>query len=197
MKLKNEHGLTTLLMKPVFFASDARKVGIHPSRLSYYVKTNRLERVGRGAYRGIHSTIQADFQWEDLIVVSKSVPHGVVCLVSALVIYELSDEMPRMHWVAIPHETTAPKRERTRFIRMRDMDTGKTEYRLGNETISIFNQERTVIDAFRYLSKEVAIKALKEAVKAKRKTKFDLKKLQQYAKKFKLNLDSYILTVTT
>ena len=78
-----------------------------------------------------------------------------------------------------------------------DIQTGKTMFTLGNETINIFDQERTIIDAFRYLSKEVAIKALKEAVKSKKKIKFDMKKFQQYAKKFNLNLDSYILMVTT
>ena len=196
MKLMNEKSLNLLLKKPIFFAADARAVGIHPSRLSYYVKTHLIERVGRGVYRGAKATVDADFQWEDLIVISKSVPNGVVCLVSALAVYELTDEIPRVHWIAVSHATTAPKRERTRFIRMRDIRTGKTKFKLGNETIAIFDQERTIIDAFRYLSKEVAIKALKEAVKAKQ-IKFDMKKFQRYAKKFNLDLDTYILTVTT
>ncbi len=197
MKFINENQLKKLLVKPLFRASDARKVGIHPSRLSYYVKIKLIERIGRGVYRGVDSEIKADFQWEDLVLIVKSIPKGVVCLVSALAVYGLTDEIPRMHWIAIPHATTVPKRENTRFIRMRDMNTGKTQYKLGEETINIFDEERTIIDAFRYLSKEIAIKALKEAVRAKRKKKFDLKKFQTYAKKFKLNLDTYILMVTT
>jgi predicted transcriptional regulator of viral defense system len=196
MKLMNEKSLNLLLKKPIFFAADARALGIHPSRLSYYVKKKLIERIGRGVYRGAQAVVDADFQWEDLIVISKSVPNGVVCLVSALVVYELTDEMPRMHWIAVPHATTAPKREHTRFIRMRDIRTGKKRFKLGNETISIFDQERTIIDAFRYLSKEVAIKALKEAVKSKQ-IKFDMNKFQRYAKKFNLDLDPYIITVTT
>lgn len=192
----NEKSLNLLLKRPIFFAADARAVGIHPSRLSYYVKTHLIERIGRGVYRGVKATVDADYQWEDLIVISKSVPNGVVSLVSALAVYEMTDEIPRVHWIAVSHATTAPKREHTRFIRMRDMRTGKTKFMLGNETIAIFDQERTIIDAFRYLSKEVAIKALKEAVKSKR-IKFDMKKFQRYAKKFNLDLDTYILTVTT
>jgi len=197
MKLINEDQLKELLAKPLFRASDARKVGIHPSRLSYYVKIKLIERIGRGVYRGINSEVNTDFQWEDLVLIAKSVPSGVVCLVSALAVYGLTDEILRMHWIAIPHATTAPKRENTRFIRMRDVSTGKLQYKLGKETINIFDQERTIIDAFRYLSKEIAIKALKEAVRAKRGKKFDLKKFQKYAKKFKLDLDPYILMVTT
>lgn len=197
MSLSNEKELKKLLAKPLFRASDARALGIHPSRLSYYVKINLIERINRGVYRGIHSEVNADFQWEDLILIAKSTPSGVICLISALAIYGLTDEIPREHWIAIPHRTTPPKRENTRFIRMRDTTTGKTHYLLGQENITLFNQERTIVDAFRHLSKEIAIKALKEAAKPKKEHKLDFKKLKKYAQKFKINLDPYILMVTT
>lgn len=197
MKLHNEITLRDLFARPVFNAAEARKAGIHPSRLSYYVKTDRIERIGHGVYRGVESSVDADFQWEDLIIIAKSISQGIVCLVSALALYELTDEMPREHWIAVPHSTTAPKRNHTRIVRMRDMETGKTMYKIGRETIVIFDRERTIIDAFRYLSKEIAIKALKAAVSGRTLQKLDIKKLQQYARQFGLNLDPYILTVTT
>jgi predicted transcriptional regulator of viral defense system len=149
MKLNNESTLKDLFARPFFYAVEAREAGIHPSRLSYYVKTNRIERIGHGIYRGVESTVDADFQWEDLIIIAKSIPQGIVCLVSALALYELTDEMPRDHWIAVPHSTTAPKRDHTRIIRMRDMETGKTLYTIGRETVVIFDRERTIIDAFR------------------------------------------------
>jgi predicted transcriptional regulator of viral defense system len=197
MKLSNELTLKDLFNRPVFYAAEAREAGIHPSRLSYYVKTNRIERIGHGVYRGVESSVDADFQWEDLIIIAKSIPQGVVCLTSALALYELTDEMPREYWIAVSHSTTAPKRESTRIVRMRDMNTGKTTHAIGQETVSIFDRERTIVDAFRYLSKEIAIKALKAAVRGRSQKKLDIKKLQQYAKQFGLNLDLYILTVTT
>ena len=197
MKLSNEQILKGLFERPVFSAAEAREAGIHPSRLSYYVKTNRIERIGHGVYRGVESLVAADFQWEDLIVIAKSIPQCIVCLISALALYELTDEMLREHWIAVPHSTTAPKREHTRIVRMRDMNTGKTTFTIGQETISIFDRERTIVDSFRYLSKEIAIKALKAAVSSGSKKKLNIKKLQQYAKHFGINLDPYILTVTT
>ncbi len=197
MKLRNEITLKDLFARPVFYAAEAREAGIHPSRLSYYVKTNRIERIGHGVYRGVESSVDADFQWEDLIVIAKSIPQGIVCLVSALALYELTDEMPREHWIAVPHSTTAPKRDHTRIVRMRDMETGKTMYTIGRETVAIFDREKTIIDAFRYLSKEIAIKALKAAANGRASKKLDIKKLQQYAREFGLNLEPYILTVTT
>lgn len=197
MKHTYKDSLGYLLKKPVFLASEARDMGVHPSKLSYYVKRNYLERIGRGAYRSTQIEYPMDWPWEELVILAKSVPKSVVCLVSALAIYELTDEIPRVCWLAIPHATSVPKREHTRFIRMRDMITGKTEYRLGEEKIAIFDQERTVVDAFRYLSKEIAIKALKEAVKSKRPIKFDIKKFNDYAKQFRMNLAPYILMVTS
>ena len=119
MKLRDDVTLKDLFKKPVFYAAEARKAGIHPSRLSYYVKTHRIERIGHGVYRGIESSLNVDFQWEDLIVIVKSIPQGVVCLISVLVLYELTDEMPTEHWIAIPPSTTAPKRKHTRIVRMR------------------------------------------------------------------------------
>lgn len=197
MKLTNEQKLKGLFTRPVFLASEARDLGIHPSRLSYYVKINRIERIGHGVYRGLNATVAADFQWEELIVTARSIPHGVICLVSALIIYELADEMPRENWIAVSHATTAPKRENTRIVRMRDMITGKTTFKLGEETIDIFDRERTIIDAFRFLSKEIAIKAFKTAIAGKGKNKLNIRKLQEYAKKFGINMDPYILTLTT
>ncbi|HAT2159636.1 TPA: hypothetical protein F8R78_07675 [Legionella pneumophila] len=197
MKLNNNITLKDLFARAVFHAAEAREAGIHPSRLSYYVKTNRIERIGHGVYRGVESSVDADFQWEDMIVTAKSIPQGIVCLVSALAFYELTDEMPREYWIAVPHSTTAPKRDHTRIVRMRDMETGKTIYKIGRESIVIFDRERTIVDAFRYLSKEIAIKALKAAVSGSASKKLDIKKLQQYARQFGLNLELYILTVTT
>ena len=83
------------------------------------MKTNRIERIGHVVYRGVESFVDADFQWEDLIDITKNIPQGVVCLISVLVLYELTDEMPTEHWIAIPPSTTAPKRKHTRIVRMR------------------------------------------------------------------------------
>lgn len=185
--------LAELIAKPLFTAADARRAGIHPSNLSYYVKLNLIERLARGVYRGIDTKLDVDFQWEELVITAHSIPNGVVCLISALAIYNLTDEIPRMHWIAIPHATTPPKREHTKFIRMRNIDTGKTSYKIDSETIVIFDIERTIIDTFRYLDKETAIKALKSALKSSRK--LNLKKLRKYAKKFRVNIDPYLQAI--
>lgn len=195
MKSRHNPALKKLLSRPLFYAKEARALGVHPSRLAYYVKIHLIERIGRGVYRGVESEMDLDFQWEELVLMANSVSSGVVCLISALTLYGLTEEIPRVYWIAIPHATTAPKRENVRFVRMRDMRTGVIDFTIGKEQIRIFNIERTIVDAFRYLSLEVGIKALKLAVGSKHK--IDLRKLRKYAKKFRINIDPYILSVTT
>jgi predicted transcriptional regulator of viral defense system len=198
--MKTPKGLTNLgrlLKKPLFRASEARSVGVHPSLLTYYVKQGFIERIGRGVYRGKDAKMDVDFQWEDLVLSANSIPKGVVCLTSALALYELTEEIPRTHWIAIPNMYNAPKREGIKFIRMRNIRLGKSKMTIGKEKVFIFDRERTLVDAFRHLSKETAIKALKIGLKGKGEKKVNLKKLQTYAKKLRFNLDPYILTVTT
>lgn len=196
MRIDQNKQLQQLLEKPVFSADEARKLGIHPSCLSYYVKLNLIARIGRGVYRSMQSELDVDVQWEDLVMTVKSVPNSVICLLSALALYNFTDQLPREHWLAVPHATTVPKRANTRFVRMRNVETGLDQLTLDGETVPIFNRERTVVDAFRYLSREIAIKALKEGVKLP-KEQFNLRQLERYARDFHLDLTPYIVTVTT
>lgn len=189
--------LGKLLKKPLFQAKEAREVGVSASLLSYYVKKGLLERIDRGVYRGKESELDVDFRWEDLVLVAKSIPKGVVCLISALELYELTEEIPRAHWIAVPNEMKAPKRKGAKIVRMRNMSLGKSKIKIGGETVSIFDRERTIVDSFRYLGKETAIKALKMSLSKKGDEKIDLKKLQDYAKKLRVDIRPYILAVTT
>ncbi len=63
--------------------------------------------------------------------------------------------------------------------------------------IPIFDRERTIVDAFRLLSREIAIKALKIALTKGGKNRIDLIKLQEYAKKLRCNIAPYLISLTT
>ncbi len=189
--------LSLLLTKTIFTAKDARSKNISSSLLAYYIKKGLIERIDRGVYRGTNSTLDVDFKWEDLVLVSKSIKGGVVCLVSALALYELTDEIPRSYWIAVSNTSRAPKRRGAKIVRMRNMTLGLTKFSLGNEVLKIFDRERTIIDAFRYLGRETAIKALKTALASRKEHKLDLKKLESYAKKLRVNITPYLLTATT
>ena len=197
MNLSKKKKLKKLFTKPLFRVEEAKSLGIHPSLLSYYVKKGVIQRIGRGAYRNPSIEWDVDFQWEDLFTTVKSVPNGVICLISALALYDMTDEIPRKHWIAISNATTAPKRSGTLFIRTRDMSLGRTSIKSGSERFPIFNPERTIVDSFQHLSIEVAIKALKAGLRRTEKNKINIRKLKTYAKKRKVNLTPYILTAST
>jgi hypothetical protein len=179
-----------------FTAEEAERQGIPRHALAYLVKKGALEKVYPGAYRFLDYEPEVEFQWENLVLIATSIPEGVICLISALCYYDLTDQVMREIWIAIPHESYSPKRPNTRIVRMRNIDLGKIRISLGEHSVKIFDRERCVIDAFRYLSKEIAIKAIQRYFKS---TNFkpDPKKLGAYAKALRVNITPYILSYTT
>lgn len=208
IKLKNQEismkkpkalkAIHQLLTRPSFTADEASELGVSTAVLGYYVKTGRIRRLGRGIYQGIdYRSSPENFRWEDLIDAVNSVPGGVVCLVSALAIYEITDEIPRQYWIAISHSTSVNRGASVKIVRFRNMSLGKTTVDLGGIQVPIFDRERTIIDAFRLLSQETAIKSLKMALSSKSKVRLDLRKLQTYAKSLRFNISPYLLSATT
>lgn len=55
----------SLLKKPSFTGRDAKKCGIDPHLLSYYVKKGLIERVARGVYHNPNVENSAPFEWQD------------------------------------------------------------------------------------------------------------------------------------
>lgn len=187
-----------LLIQPSFTADEAKQLGVSAAHLGYYIQTGLIRRLGRGIYQSAdYQGAPENFRWEDLIEAVNSVPGGVICLISALAIYDITEEIPREHWIAVPHATSISRGSKIRIVRFRNMELGRTEVDLGGVRIPIFDRERTIIDSFRLLSRETAIKALKLALSQKGVVRLDLKKLQSYAKKLRYNITPYLITATT
>lgn len=189
--------LSPLLKKPSFTSKEARAVGVSSEVLAHYVKTGKLKRMGRGVYRGANSTGPSPAKWNDLAEAASFIPGGVVCLISALALYDLTEELPRQHWIGIRHGTTARSSRQIKIVRFRNLELGKTEIEIEGVLIPIFNRERTIVDAFRLLSRETAIKALKAAIVKGGKNRLDLVKLEEYARKLRFDITPYLLSVTT
>lgn len=188
--------LEQFINDPLFTAADAEEKNIPRHALSYLVKTGMLERVYPGAYRFSQYEPVVEFQWENLALVASSIPEGVICLISALCYYNLTDQIMREVWIAVPHESYPPKRPNTRIVRMRNITLGKLKIKLGEYDVQIFDRERCIVDAFRHLSKEIAIKAIQKYFQSS-EYKSDLKKIGAYAKALRVNITPYILAYTT
>ncbi len=183
--------------KPVFTAAEAKEAGIPSRMLSHFCKKGVIERISRGVYMGTQADLDIEFQWEDLALVAMSISKGVICLISALCYYELTDQIMREFWIAVPNSSKSPQRPKTRIVRMRNIQLGQTEIKIGDHSLKIFDKERTVVDAFRYLSQEVAIKALQAYLRPNDDHKPNLNKLVAYAKQLRVDIQPYILSLTT
>ncbi|MBS0616095.1 MAG: type IV toxin-antitoxin system AbiEi family antitoxin domain-containing protein [Verrucomicrobia bacterium] len=186
--------LKPLMKKPFFSSKEAKAVGVHPSAIAYFIKSGRVKRIARGLYQSSEYANASSFRWEDLIEAVYTVKDGVICLTSALAIYDLTEEIPRQHWIAIPHSTSTKKAQDYKIIRFRNPLLGKTSINLEGAKVPIYDRERTIIDAFRFLSIETAIKALKFALKGKKQ--IDLNKLQDYAQKLHIDIKPYLMSIT-
>lgn len=194
MESKYSTAFKTLSKKAVFSSAEGKRAGIPARMLSYFCERGFIERISKGMFKIKEVDFDSDFEWEELIITALSIPNGVICLISALCYYELTDEIMREFWIAVPHNTTSPIRENTHIVRMRNITLGQTIIKLGKQTLKIFDRERTIIDSFRYLDKETALKALHAYLKTD-KGKPDIEKLLKYAKKLRVNITSYIAAI--
>jgi predicted transcriptional regulator of viral defense system len=196
LRSKYSHTFDALSKKGIFSSAEGRKAGIPSRMLTYFYSQGEVDRVGRGMYKIKHLDFDSEFEWEDLAVTALSIPRGVICLVSALCYYGLTDEIMREFWIAVPHSTTSPSRENAHIVRMRNISLGQTTIKIGSQKLKIFNRERTIVDAFRYLDKETALKALQIYLKTDKGIKPDIDKLLRYAKKLRVDLNPYISAFT-
>lgn len=196
IRSKYSEAFRALSKKVVFSSAEGREAGIPPRMLAYFCQKGQIEKVSRGMYKIKDIDFDSAFEWEDLAITALSIPNGVICLISALCYYGLTDEIMREFWIAIPHATTSPSRENARIVRMRNISFGQTTIKIGSRKIKIFDRERTVVDSFRYLDKETALKALQAYLKVSNDRKPDIDKLLKYAKKLRVDLTPYISAFT-
>ncbi len=145
--------------------SEALESGIHPRTLYELREEGEIEQISRGLY-GIAGL--PDTSDPDLVTVAKKVPHGVICLISALYFHHLTSQIPRSIDVAIPQHIKAPKIDyppmRFYWFSEKMWEAGIEEHLMGKVKIRCYSKEKTVVDCFKHRNKigiEVAIEALK------------------------------------
>src|SRR5437870_11583448 len=133
-----------------------------------------IMRVGRGLYvaRGARPT-----EHHSLAQASKRVPHGVVCLLSALRFHDLTTQSPFQVWLAISAKARLPKTDNPplRIVRFsqRMLAYGLQEHRIEGVSVRIFSPAKTVADCFRSRNKiglDVALEALRECIRKRRRS---------------------------
>jgi predicted transcriptional regulator of viral defense system len=132
--------------------------------------------------RGLYGLPDAEVtEHHSLAQAGKRVPHGVICLLSALSYHGLTTQTPREVWIAVDRAARAPlvKAPRLRIVRfsgdaLRQAIEKKV---IEGVSVQIYGVAKTVADAYKYRHKigiDVAIEALRDAWERKKCTMDDL-----------------------
>lgn len=169
--------------KGLLRASDLEAIDAPRVVLTRLTEAGLLHRVGRGLYRLPN---HPGSEHEGLATIATKVPQAVFCLLTALQFHELTTQLPRQIWIAMPRGSHVPRIDYPP-IKMVQM-TGDV-YSEGIETVErdgvvlrVYGIAKTVADCFKHRNKiglDVTLEALRD-VRAKRKASAD--NLWHYAK---------------
>ncbi|GAB6273091.1 MAG: type IV toxin-antitoxin system AbiEi family antitoxin domain-containing protein [Smithella sp.] len=132
---------------------EAFQLGIHRRTLYGLRDEGALFPVARGLFHLADSPDSLPTEI-DLVNVTKLVPHGVICLISALSFHELTTEIPHEIWIAVERKAHKPRVKyppvRAMFFTGACFNEGIEVHRIMEQDVRIYNAPKTVIDCFRW-----------------------------------------------
>jgi predicted transcriptional regulator of viral defense system len=153
---------------------DLRDAGVGSETVARLVREGAVTRVTRGLYQLADAVPEARRSFAEA---SALVPKGVICLISALQLHELTLQMPSVVWIAIDRTGWKPKVEYPpiRFARFssRALREGVKRHLIEGIEVPIFEPAKTIVDCFRYRNKiglSIALEGLREGLRTKRAT---------------------------
>lgn len=162
-------------------ARDFLAAGIHPQDLYRMRDAGILECISRGLYQ-IAGQIPTE---PDLATIGKKIPGGVLCLISALSIHEITTEIPRCVNVALKRGSEKPRIDyppvQYYWMSGAAFAEGVERHDVGGFDVPVYCLEKTLADCFKYRNKigmDVALEALKLY---RERCRFDGTKIMHYA----------------
>ncbi len=162
---------------------DLEVYGLPRMALSRLEKKGILHREGWGLYT---LAGHAPTEHQSLIQAAKRIPHGVICLLSALQFHGVGTQLPHEVWMAMGEKEWRPKLKTPplRIFRFSGaaLTEGVEEHKIEGVPVKVYGVAKTVADCFKYRNKiglEVGLEALKEC---RRERRCSLDDLWRYAK---------------
>jgi predicted transcriptional regulator of viral defense system len=173
-----ERVLELVQQSGVLRSRDLDALGIPREVLRRMCARGLLYRVGRGLYVRPDADVTES---HTLAEAAKAVPHGVVCLLSALCFHGLTSQAPFEVWMAIAEKAWHP---RTVYPPLRAMRFSASALQAGIEVhdiegvaVRVYSPAKTVADCFKYRNKiglDVALEALHDCREQNKCTETDL-----------------------
>jgi len=164
--------LTEAGLGAYFRPRDVEPLGVTFHVLQRLVEDGAVDRVAHGLYRLIEIE---ETELETVAMVACAVPHGILCLLTALTYHDIGTQLPRKVWMAIPHKDRAPQIAGLpiRIVRFSGvfLRYGVVPVRPLGVPAQITNPARTVIDCFRFrriVGQDVALEALSETLRRRK-----------------------------
>ncbi|MFD2370307.1 type IV toxin-antitoxin system AbiEi family antitoxin domain-containing protein [Brevibacillus sp. GCM10020057] len=159
---------------------------------NYYIRQletqGEIIRVKQGLYR--YSKYEGN-QYDEFIEVSKIIPKGIICLLSALAYYELTTFSPWEYQIAIYRGAKKPSLPdyppiKVDYFSETQYQYGIDEIEIGGNKIKIYDREKTICDIIRYREK-IGIDVMKEGLRNYLKSpEKNITKLVGYAEKLRI-----------
>ena len=185
---------------PVARSGWLERQGLSRMKLQRLVSRGDLIRLRRGIYSLPDESETTEHH--DLAVVAISIPHGVICLLSALRFHGLGTQNPAEVWVAIHGKARKPKiaYPPVKIVRFSGpaLEHGVKTHRIEGATVRMTSPARTVADCFKFRNKigpDIALEALREYRRA-RKSLNDLVQAAQEVRVAKV-IRPYLEALTT
>jgi predicted transcriptional regulator of viral defense system len=182
-RTKTQQLLNLLRRRGAIRAQDLSAHGIPRVYLHRLHARGVLERPTRGLY------VLADAEPSEnqsLVEACRRVPHGVVCLLSALRFHGLTTQAPFEVWLAIDEKARRPKLDYPplRIVRFSKaaLSAGVKNHNVQGVTVRVTEPARTVVDCFKYRNKiglDVALEALRDCRRQKKATMDELHRTAQ------------------
>jgi predicted transcriptional regulator of viral defense system len=152
--------------KGIFRLKEAKALGLHPEQVRRLTRQGHLTRLGRGLYTAASAE---PTEYHTLAEVTKLVPKGIVCLLTALRFHAIGTQHPREVWLAIDRRAAIPKIDvaPVRIVRISGaaLTAGIEEHDIEGVTVRVTTPARTVVDCFKFRNKigiDVAVEALRD-----------------------------------
>ena len=166
LRLFGEHDMLRL--------RELAEAGITAATVARMVRSGEVFRISRGLYQLADAELDLYLEYAEA---AKRVPRGVICLLSALVWHELTDQFAQTIWMAVGVNAWTPRLDHPplSIVRFTDrfLTDGVEDAMVGKVPVKVFGAAKTVADCYRHrrsVPRIVALEGLQKALRYRKAT---------------------------
>jgi len=169
---KRQRALALLRSRGLLRPADLKRKGLPVDYLLDFKRRGLAEVIARGVYAPIGHEPTENHSYA---VVAKRVPHGVICLLSALSFHRLTTQNPAQVWLAVDQKAWSPRPSYPpiRLVRFTGeaLTSGIEKHLVEGVSLHVYGVAKTIADLFKFRYKvglDVALEALRDGLKERR-----------------------------